>query len=301
MGSDMAVALPGEDFPWPFDGPDWRMALGVRTLDPSRWVLADSTLPALLAERHRLLAGCRREVLALIPGAERAARAMADALLDSALAAYPGLHERGDDGRVRCGVTGQVLDPADFAANPLELPGRLFAEDWCLMQPSHGQWRLTAAVLCFPNRWKLGEKLGRALAGIHQPVALYAERLAGPVDRFFDTLQPGRGVWRMNWSLTDDPALFQPEEVAHTDPDATLSAANAAERLFFRVERQTLVRPEGVDGVLFGIRTYQRPLGTLDPTQRAGFASILRSVPPEVARYKGLHRTAGPALAVLEQ
>ncbi len=296
----MAVALPEEEFPWPFDGPDWRMALGVRPLVPARWVLADATLPDLLRERHRLLAERRREVLALVPGAEKAARAAADAVLDSALAAYPGLHARLPDGRLRCGVTGAIHDPADFAANPLELPGRLFAEDWCLMQPSRGQWRLTAAVLCFPNRWKLAEKLGRALAGIHQPVALYAERLAGPVDRFFDTLKPGRGVWRMNWSLTDDPALFQPEEVAHTDPDATLSPANAAGRLFFRVERQTLVRLDGEEAVLFGIRTYQRPLGRLDAAQRAGFASILRSVPPEVARYKGLHRTAGPALAVLE-
>ena len=68
----------------------------------------------------------------------------------------------------------------------------------------------TAASLCFPSRWRLLDKIGKPLAAVHGPVPLYAERLAGPVDRFMRNLKPGHIASRLNWSLLDDPALFQP-------------------------------------------------------------------------------------------
>ena len=51
---------------------------------------------------------------------------------------------------------------------------------------------LQVAVLCAPSRWRLHEKMGRPLADIHQPVPLYADRLAAPVDRFMRHLKPGK-------------------------------------------------------------------------------------------------------------
>ena len=185
--------------------------------------------------------------------------------------------------------------------DPLDLCGRLVADDLCLLLPTPGGWRLMGAVLCFPNRWRLADKLGKPLPGIHRPVPGYAAKLAVPVDRFFDALTVDRPVWRTNWALNDDPALFQPVETAQEDPDQTITAANAATRLFLRVERQTLRRLPRTGAVVFTIRTYQVPIGSLSPAQAADLAGVIRTTPEDTARYKGLTRTAKPSLEFLDR
>ena len=40
------------------------------------------------------------------------------------------------------------------------------------------------------------------------------------------TLKPGKLAERLNWSVTDDPALFQIEGKRRTQPDPTITAAN---------------------------------------------------------------------------
>ena len=74
---------------------------------------------------------------------------------------------------------------------PLELAGRLVQEDLCLIEASPDGPRLTAAVLCFPSRWRLHEKLGRPLAEVHGKVPFYGDRLARPVDRFMAHVRTG--------------------------------------------------------------------------------------------------------------
>ena len=150
-------------------------------------------------------------------------------------------------------VEGDVPDPLDIA-------GRLVQEDLCILQEVEGELRLTAGVLCFPNRWRLSDKLGRPMMAIHEPVPSYAERLGKPVDRFIGMLAPERPVWRLNWSLTDDPALFQPVGHGRRDTDPDITPENAGPRIFLRVERQTLRRLPRTGAVLFTIRTHQRPL-----------------------------------------
>lgn len=298
-GPDPApAALPPEDMPWPFDTDGFRVAMGLHHLDPADWIRLDATWPDLLAERRRLLRERRAEVLLAPPGTESAARDLLHRLASHLSAQFPALYAQ--DGRKLLNrLTGETLDIS--GAPPLETACLLVPEDFCLLRQEAGTWRLAAGIVCFPNRWRLAEKAGRGLPGIHQPVPGYPERLAAPVDRFFDTLRPGRGVWRTNWSLNDDPALFQPGETAHLPADAGITAETAGDRLLLRVERQTLLALPDSGAVVFGIRTYQRPLSRLTPAQARQMAAVLRSVPEDSARYKGLLRTRGPALAVLDR
>src|SRR3546814_12081030 len=76
--------------------------------------------------------------------------------------------------------TGDVYDRRDFADRPLDLAGRLVQEDLCLMTAEGGAWRLAAASLCFPSRWRLADQLGRPMAAIHDPVPGFNDRLARP-------------------------------------------------------------------------------------------------------------------------
>lgn len=294
----LGTALPPEDMPWPFDTDGFRIGMGLRSLDPADWIRLDATWPDLLAERRRLLAEHRPEVLLTLPGTEAPARDLLLRLASHLPAQFPALYAR--DGRMLLNrLTGEVLDVSE--APPLETACLLVPEDFCLLRREAGGWRLAAGIVCFPNRWRLAEKAGRGLPGIHQPVPGYAERLATPVDRFFDTLAPGRGVWRTNWSLSDDPALFQPGETAHLPADAAITASNAGDRLLLRVERQTLLALPDGGAVVFGIRTYQRALARLSPARARQFAAVLRDVPEDSSRYKGLPRTREAALAALDR
>ena len=133
-----------------------------------------------------------------------------------------------------------------------------------------------------------------------RPVPGFAERLGGAVDRFFASLTVQRPVWRANWSLTDDPALPQPYR---GDPVAGISAENAGQKLWLRVERQTLRRLPRTAAVLFTIRTFVRPLADVaaEPAVAAALAARLREMEPGMAAYKALPRIGEALLGWLDR
>ena len=118
----------------------------------------------------------------------------------------------------------------------------------------------TAAILCFPSRWRLHEKLGQPLVEVHGPVPFYAERLATPVDRFMAKVKPGHIASRLNWSVLDDPAMYQPTGKWREAANAAITPGNAGDTLYLRVERQTLRRLPQSDAILFGIRVHSYPM-----------------------------------------
>ena len=110
------------------------------------------------------------------------------------------------------------------------------------MAPGDTGYTLEAASLCFPSRWRLIDKIGKRMVDIHSPVPDYENKLARPVDRFFDKLDINKPVWRVNWSLTDDPDLYQPIRKTSTDYSRNINSKNAGDLIFLRCERQTLRR-----------------------------------------------------------
>lgn len=160
-------------------------------------------------------------------------------------------------------------------------------EDFCLMRSAPEGYVLCAASVCFPSRWLLAEKIGQPMAQIHAPVPGYAEKLRSPVNRFFEQIRSDRPVWRLNWSIVDSPDLFL---LQSWDVNPNLNAANAGEKLWIRVERQTLRRLPQSRNILFTIRTYVSSLSLLEtnPSAAKGLAAAIQQVSPEMQRYKTL-------------
>jgi hypothetical protein len=253
------------------DGPH-RMAMGLMPCAAPDWIEIDERRPAELAERRALVATRRDAVFGALPGSE-AARAETLAVLTRHLATHhPHLDATPDPTR-----------------DPLEAAGLLVQEDFCLIRRDPAGPVLEAAILCFPSRWRLAEKLGSPLAQVHAPVPLYAERLAAPVDRFMAQLRPGRIAMRLNWSLADDAALFQPDPPG-APPDPPVTPADAGTRLFYRAERQTFRLLERSGRVLFTIRVHVHPVAQLAaiPGVAQKLAGAIRALPTATKAYKGI-------------
>ncbi len=265
------------------------MSMGLKALNAKDWIEIDEHFAEELALKDKLLKKQYSDVFASLPESRPSQKEVLDLLLNHLLQQFPQYY-RQQGTTIENITTGQVWDVADFEAAPLDLAGRLVQEDLLLMQPSPEGYRLVAASLCFPSRWRLREKLGRPLTQIHSPVPEYQDKLERPVDNFFDRLKVNHPAWRLNWSILDSPELFLPQAREKQDLDTTLDAKNAGEKLWIRVERQTLRRLRVSSDILFTVRTYVHPLKVLedDPAIARNLAEAVKQIPPDMQRYKNL-------------
>jgi hypothetical protein len=157
-------------------------------------------------------------------------------------------------------------------ATDLATAATVQGDDVCLLAPEPA-WPLVAGAVLFPSHWRLADKLGLPLSGVHERVPGYP---AGQVDRFLDRLRPGQVAWRRNLLFHRDGELHAP---LASDADVPVTA------WWLRSERQTfrVLQPSGA--VLFTIHTDTVPLADLDGATRAGLADRVAAMPDAWAPY----------------
>ncbi len=133
----------------------------------------------------------------------------------------------------------------------------LVPDDLCLMERDGESYRLTAACVCSPSYWRLTEKIGRTLDGIHGPVPTLNDKLGVTMLQFFDRLPDGAVFERRNWLIHTSAELYHPQ----SDPWPTVAATDAT-GLVVRSERQTLRRLDPTT-VVFTIRVSCHPLAEI--------------------------------------
>lgn len=283
------------------EGP-FRLAMGLLALDPADWIEIDANFASELRLKRRLLAEQHDACFLARPGAEAGGAETLEMLAAHLPARFPEIYRRDGDALILLPLD-ERWDLRHPDLHPLDLAGRLVQEDLCLLRQDGDAHVLAALSVCFPSRWRIADKIGKPLRDIHAPVAFYDEKLARPVDRFFLHLKEDRPVQRFNWNLHDDPALFQPVGHNRSERDPSLTAENAGDRLFIRVERQTLRRLPSSGDVLFGIRTYIYKLGGMggSPDDCRRLAAAIRALPDATFRYKSLPVCADAALAWLDR
>ncbi len=281
--------LPPETLHLPFEPGPYRMAMGLITVAEHAWFELDDCYQADLRERRRLLETHHADVFAALPVSDAARAEALHTIANNLTTHHPDWFAR-DGNTLRNRLTGDDWDLASPPCDPLELAGRLVQEDLCIVQHDDAAPVFTAAVLCFPSRWRLAEKLGHPLGAVHGRVPFYADRLARPVDRFKQHVRPGHIAARLNWSVLDDATLFQPAGKWREAHNPAITAVNAGDTLFLRVERQTLRRLPRTEAVLFGIRVHVYPLNVAiaSPTTAARLAEAVRALPDTTTRYKSL-------------
>ena len=281
----------------PFAGGRHRLTMGLMALAEADWLEIDGNLARDLAAKRQLLESRFNDVFATLSEAMAPAAELLDMLAAHLCQHHAAIFRRIGD-RLQVAATGEAWELPPPRLHPLDLAGRLVQEDFCLLSASDGTYRLIGATLCSPARWRLADKIGRPLAAIHAPVPGYDDKLERPVDRFFALLKSDKPVWRLNWGIFDDPASFQPSAAAVTP---AVTAADAGERLWLRVERQTLRRLPRTGAVVFSIRTH---ISRVDHAVRAGdaaadLAAAIRDMNEATRRYKRIDAIADALLAWL--
>ena len=265
----MRVEIDDEWWPRPPRAAGYRLSVGVRAVDPESWLRPRPGDFELLAWKRALLERVGDAAFQAMPGTEAAGRVVLDLVAAATGAAAQA-----------CG------------RHPLDAASRLVAEDLCVVDVRGPDPVLVAGAVAMPSRWRLADKLGRDLLGVHAPVPGYAEQIGTATDQLMRRLTGERVMARTNWSIADDPALFQPtagSRVCRPRPDVR-TPADAALKLMLRVEYQTVRALAGTGAVLFTIRTAQQPLADLAdrPVVAAGLLATLTSMSVTDLDHKGL-------------
>ena len=189
---------------------------------------------------------------------------------------------------------------------PLDWMGRQVQEDLILMSdvPDAGGSICAGGHLCFPASWCLDDKMGEHFLRIHEDVPQFIERIGKPADLMMRRLKPGRATGRINWTISSTDRLnLAPKFVHEWVPSRRgISADNAGERCFLRIERQTFARLPKTNGILFTIKTYINPISEVvaDPERLRRFTAVVKGIPRATREYKGMSSFADALVDYLE-
>ena len=273
----------------PFDKGRFRLSMGIISLNLDEWLEPDEYYYRELLEKEALLANQNNEVFQSKKGSQLAQQEVLDLIIDYMNTFHSEL-VRIDGDKIFIDGIKRNFSRKEFAEMPLNLAGRIVQEDLCLMAPGDTGYTLEAASLCFPSRWRLIDKIGKRMVDIHSPVPDYENKLARPVDRYFDKLDINKPVWRVNWSLTDDPDLYQPIRKTSTDYSRSINSKNAGDLIFLRCERQTLRRLPNTGWILFSIKTYVDKVSALacQPEALVDLAHSVKNMSADMQQYKNI-------------
>jgi hypothetical protein len=278
-----------------------RLNLGLHAMEANEpWLVIDDDYVQDLAEKHRLLRDERGQVFVELESSRAAQAEARKRVIETLLTHYADEFElNGSQFCLR--ATGEEFDLTEPHTPALEVAARCTQEDLVVMEERPEGWCLTAASVCFPTRWDLPTQLGLPMTAIHERVPGYQEQLNASSNRFFDGMKAGLVFKRGNWSLMDDPALFQPSGKMQTRERSDLDASNAGEKIWLRVEHQTLQRLPATGAILFGIRIHRTRLDAVAemPDAARTLLASIDTMDADMQLYKSLALVRGAATAYL--
>jgi hypothetical protein len=257
------------------------LQMGLSPLGEAAWIETDDGLGNFhrhkLRQRERYGDRVCRATAASLP----ARRELAAALL---------AHLRDDQGDYYRVEGDALVCPFAGIRTPLESDEPLWncslwvADDLVIMEEGRDGYRLTAASLCSPSHWRLEEKFNRPLREIHDPIPGFHRALTPRIDRLFNHLRPEHPVVRYNWAVQAGDRLNErmeaPQEILADSP------------LYYRTERQSLMRLPRSTAIAFTIRVYLHPLERLAEFEGAlpALFAAIDNTPPALGAYKGFDR-----------
>ena len=193
---------------------------------------------------------------------------------------------------------------ATETSTPLKNASLMVQEDLVLMLPAEEKYFLGAASLCAPSNWSLKEKFNSSLIELHKDVPSYEKKIGSRVNNLFNKLPNDRIFQRFNWSIYEEATLFQPaRSKSVVERSKSITDKNAGDRLFIRVERQTIRRLPKTQAVAFTIRVHVDPLSSIkeDLSLVRDLKKALENLSEGMKRYKSLGPIETPLVGWLDK
>ena len=193
---------------------------------------------------------------------------------------------------------------ATESSTPLKNASLMVQEDLVLMLPSEEKYFLGAASLCAPSNWSLKEKFNSSLIELHKDVPSYEKKIGSRVNNLFNKLPNDRIFQRFNWSIYEEATLFQPaRSKSIVERSKSITDKNAGDRLFIRVERQTIRRLPKTKAVAFTIRVHVDPLSSVkeDLSLLRDLKKALENLSEGMKKYKSLGPIEVPLVGWLDK
>ena len=297
---------------FPFENPPFRLSMGLLKVSKQEWfeIFDLKERAKHFGEKRKLLADYHQDVFMVDALALEASIEVFNMMVQHLPSVRPDLYSRTDNSiklEAHSGYEGEEWS-TDLKTNdihPLDLAARLVQEDLVIMLPpdnNQSAWWLGGGSVAFPSRWNLKEKLGQTMDVIHAPVPFYKKQLQTQTNKFFDQMPHDEIFSRRNWSIHDDPSLRQ-DGTKQGKKRGEITPNNAGEKLWLRVERQTLRKLKKTGAILFTIRIHLRKLKHI--VKFEGIAEKLSkafsSLPPEMHTYKQTDAFADSVQAYLDE
>ena len=139
---------------------------------------------------------------------------------------------------------------------------------------------------------------------VHHEVPSYKAKIGSKVNKIFANLPSGRIFQRFNWSIFEDSKLFQPaRSKSQIVRPRTITEDNAGDRLFVRVERQTIRRLPETKAIVFTIRVHVNPLLCLkkDLSLLTDLDQAIENLTTDMKIYKSIDQIEVPLRGWLEK
>ena len=247
----------------PFKDGKGGVDIGLRPIEDSSWLEIDHLFSEEIALKEKLYSEKKDEVLVTSQNSQDTQKEALDLVLEHLKNHHNDSYELKTDS-IESKRNNRLYYYDDFQ-DPLELASLLIQEDLIIMKPKENIFYLDSASLCAPTRWSLREKFQQSLSELHQSVPGYKDKIDSRVNTIFTNLPDQKIFERYNWSIFDSPELFQPVgnkslvEIKNTQPD----------KLFIRVERQTIRRLDYSRAVLFAVRVHVNPITDIINNKKA--------------------------------
>lgn len=184
-------------------------------------------------------------------------------------------------------------DENSLPLEPLDFAGRQVQEDLVILSNDE-RAALVAGQLCFANGWCLNDKFNQPFLTIHAPAPKLISPTMQTAQKLMEKIQDSKPVWRCSWNfkIWSNLDLSSKYNAAYNDElkeaAPQLTAENIGERMYLRIERQTISRLPRSGCVLFGIHLYQNKLDDemMTKQQAQNMRDVLLTTPKEMMDYK---------------
>ena len=237
--------------------------IGLSPISESSWLELDNKFEEEILLKKNLLNTNRDDVLQISEGSKDEQEEILESILNYLQKFHSDKYTFSKDS-IYIKSTNDLYGLNQFK-NPIELASLLVQEDLVLMSSKEDEFYLEAASLSAPSHWSLTEKFSKSLMDLHNGVPGYKDNIGKRVDEIFNKLPTERILERYNWSIYDDPKLFQP---VHSKPFVEFKETKPY-KLFLRVERQTIRKLPKNGAVLFTIRVHVDPIESILDDKRS--------------------------------